>query len=201
MFWTTFLKNSLMWYLQFNPLPCIQIEVVKVIHSGILKKDNHAVTPLSTSEAATATVPVLTRYLPPNTKPLLPTVAQAWAARGEGAVPCQGQVSSSASACTSGKCQTLFTRLCMEILTRWWCCVTCFDVLIHTISYALWPQWSLTNGTWVANHFPQKTVQDTGAFKLNCSLLVNSSTKSWLPQPEILILYFWGVLLTEWASK
>lgn len=29
----------------------------------------------------------LTLYLPPNTKPLFPTVAQAWAARGDGVLP------------------------------------------------------------------------------------------------------------------
>lgn len=34
-----FLNNYLNWYLQFIPLPCIQIEIVKIIHSSILKKD------------------------------------------------------------------------------------------------------------------------------------------------------------------
>lgn len=39
------------------------------------------------------TIHTLTRYLPPNTKPLFPTVAQAWAARGEGALPCKSHKS------------------------------------------------------------------------------------------------------------
>jgi len=40
-----------------------------------------------TQKQVIETLPTLTRYLPPNTKPLFPTVAQAWAARGEGALP------------------------------------------------------------------------------------------------------------------
>lgn len=70
------------------PFPGVQVYVVQVIQSVVLRSKNN----VRTIEAelirnTCIDIDFLTLYLPPNTYPLFPTVAQAWAALGSGLFP------------------------------------------------------------------------------------------------------------------
>lgn len=79
--------------LHFMPLPGVQVYVVQVIQSVVLqcKMQNVSWNRIMKAEQihnCCIYIHFLTLYRPPNTYPLFPTVAQAWAALGNGLFPC-----------------------------------------------------------------------------------------------------------------